>query len=141
MTKLGIKASVVAALMCVVGMSAGYVGALIIAGYVLLFEPDKLLRNTVVKTLVIMCLTSLGATAINLLPSAINWVSEFLGIFGGSLYIGFLSVFCGWVALTINIAETVLLGLMAIFAFKGKEFRVPVVDKLVEKINEDNSED
>lgn len=139
MTRLGIKAGALAALMCIVGMVSGYVGAIIIAGYVLLFEPDKMLRSTVTRALVVMALVSLGGAAVNLLPGAISWISEFLGIFGGSLYIGILSTICSWIKTTLSIGETVILGLMAFKAFKGEEFKIGFIEnKLMPRIESDN---
>lgn len=138
MTRLGIKTGALAALMCIVGMVSGYIGALIIAGYVLLFESDRMLRSTVTRALIVMCLVSLGGAAVNLIPSAISWISEFLGIFGGSLYIGFLSTICSWIKSTLNIGEIIILGLMAFKAMKNEEFTLGFIDKIMTKVESDN---
>jgi hypothetical protein len=125
-----------ALLMIVVGMVSGYVGAIVIAGYILFCESDTFLRRTAIKTLIVMCLVSLGATAANLLPRAIGFVSNFLNLFGGSLYIGFLDNLCSWIASAFNLSETVVLALMAINALKGKDFKIGFIDKLVDGTEE-----
>ena len=133
MTRLGIKSNVLAALICIVGAVSGYVGALLIAGYVLLMEQDQMLRRVSVKTLVVMCAVSLGHIIVNLLPDTINVISNMLGIFGGSLYIGFLANFCSMLKNAISLAEIVILTIMAIQAFAGKEFKFTLIDNLVDK--------
>lgn len=139
MTKLGIKASALATIMCVAAMALGYVSAVLIAGYILLAEQDKMLRNTALKSLAIVCLAALGVTAINLLPNFIGWISDFIGIFEGSLRIGILSLICSWLVGTVRLAETVILAIMAIMAFKGKEFSIPFIDKFLNNAEQSES--
>ena len=138
MTRLGIKSSALATIMCVVAMASGYVGALIVAGYILFVEQDKMLRNTALRALAVLCLASLGVTAINMLPNVIDWISDFVGIFGGGIYLGKFNLICSWIASTVRIAETVVLALMAIFAFKGKEFKIAPIDKFLGKVENDD---
>ena len=137
MTRLGIKASALATIMCISAMALGYVSTVLIAGYILLAEQDKMLRNTALKSLAIICLAAIGITAINLLPNFIGWISDFVGIFDGSLRIGILSLICSWLVGTVNLAETVILAIMAFMAFKGKELSIPFIDKFLKNAEQD----
>lgn len=136
MTKLGIKSNIMAVLMCVVGLVSGYVGALLMAGYILMYESDTSLRKVAIKVLTVMCMCSLVAELIGLIPDFVSWISSVLMIFGGSLYIGFLSSLCSVLTGAIWIAETIILGLMAVFAYKGKDFFTGKLDTVVSAINE-----
>lgn len=130
MTKLGIKTNILAVLMCIVGLVSGYIGALLLAGYILLVESDTSLRKTSIKVLTIMCVSSVLTSVIGLLPDFISWVSSILAVFDGSLYIGFLSTMCNILSSTVWLAETALLLLTALFAFKGKDFKFAPIDKI-----------
>ena len=131
MTKLGIKTSTFAMLVCVLGLVGGYVSILLAVGYVLFAEQDNMLRKTSLKVLTIMCCASLMGIAIGLLPDFISWISSFIGLFGGALYIGFLSHLCSFLMQTVSLAETVILVIMAFMAFKGKELKIGFLDKMI----------
>lgn len=134
MTKLGIKTNTLAMLMCIVGLVSGYVGALLMAGYILLSESDRMLRRTAIRTLVVMCLASLLIEVVDLLPETITWISSLLSLFNGSLYIGFLSALCNVLVGAVRLAESVILLLMAYNAYKGKELSVKKIDAFIDGI-------
>lgn len=135
MTKLGIKTNILSVLMCIVALVSGYVGALLVAGYILLCESDKVLRKTAIKVMSVMCLVSLLVFIINMLPDTIGWFSDILALFSGGLYIGFLSSLCSVLTSTVHLFQTVLIILIAIFALKGKEFRFKPIDLLVDSVD------
>lgn len=136
MTKLGIKSNIMAVLMCIVGLVSGYTGALLLAGYILLFENIDSLRKTAIKVLTIMCMCSLLSELCGFIPDVISWISSILMLFGGSLYIGFLSSLCSILSGAVWLVETFMLVIMAINAYKGKDFSAGKLDKVVEAINE-----
>lgn len=136
MTKLGIKSNILAVLVCIVGLVSGYVGTLLLAGYILMFENITSLRKTAIKVLTVMCMCSLVAEFIELIPEIVNWISSVLSIFGGSLYIGFLSSLCNVLIGAIWIAETVILVLIAISAYMGKNFSTGKLDTVVDAISD-----
>ena len=134
MTKLGIKTNILAVLMCTICLASGWLGALLVAGYILLQENDAFLRKTAIKALCVMALVALIDAAIDLLPAAISWLSVFMGFFGGSLYIGVLNTLCSWVTSLASLAQEVVLLIMAWQAFHNKEFAIKPLDNLVDNI-------
>lgn len=137
MTKLGIKSNILATLMCVVGMVGGYTGILLLAGYILLREEDKSLRKMTVKVVTIMCVASLAVCTIQLIPDVISWISSLLSVFGGSLRIGFLNTVTDMLIGLIQLARTCIFVIMALNAYKGKEFSVSKLDSIVESATDD----
>ena len=131
MTKLGIKTNIVAMLVCIVGFVSGYVGVLLIAGYILLMEGDRMLRKTAIKTLTIMCISSLLVGVIGLIPDTVSWIASVLQLFDGSMNVGILLSICDVLSGVVWLAEAFLLLFMAFKAYKGSEFSIKQLDTIV----------
>lgn len=86
-TRLGISAGLLGAAIYFVGLFSGYLVAVVLTGYVLLFEENSWLRKSAVKAVSVMALFSLLITVLNLVPNAISFINDFTSIFGGSFYI------------------------------------------------------
>lgn len=131
MTKLGIKTNIMAMLVCIVGFVSGYVGALLIAGYILLMEGDRMLRKTAIKALTIMCVSSLLVGVIELIPGTVSWIASVLQLFDGSMNVGILLSICDVLSGAVRLAEAFILLIMAFKAYKGSEFSVKQLDNIV----------
>lgn len=131
MTKLGIKTNIMAMLVCIVGFVSGYVGALLIAGYILLMEGDRMLRKTAIKALTIMCISSLLVGVIELIPGTVSWIASVLELFDGGMNVGILLSICDVLSGAVRLAEAFILLIMAFKAYNGSEFSVKQLDNIV----------
>ena len=69
-SKLGLPASIAAAIMYMTGLFGGYVAALLAAGFILLVEDENFIRRAAVKTLIILFAFSVLNVLIYLIPDA-----------------------------------------------------------------------
>lgn len=76
-TRLGISAGLLGAAIYFVGLFSGYLVAVVLTGYVLLFEENSWLRKSAVKAVFVMALFSLLITVLNLVPNAISFINDF----------------------------------------------------------------
>lgn len=85
-TRLGISVGLLGAAIYFMGLFSGYLLAVLLAGYVLLFEENSWLRKNAVKAMSVMAVFSLLITVLNLVPNAIGFINDVVSIFGGSFY-------------------------------------------------------
>lgn len=135
-TKLGISVGMLGAAIYFTGLFGGYVVAVLIAGYVLLFEENSWLKRSAVKAVSVMVLFSFVTVLINLIPDAISCVDYIASLLGGSFHIAFVSNLVSAVTSIINIIEKILLISLGIKALNQGTITVPVVDKLIIKYME-----
>lgn len=132
-TKLGISVGLMGALLWLVCYYAGYVAALIVAGYILIAEKDEWLKKSAVKAVVLMVVFSLASSIIYLIPNVITCINSFVGLFGGSFYIAFISNFVSMVSNVLEFVEKIVFILLAALAFMHITIPVPVLDAFVDK--------
>ena len=130
-SKLGISIGLFSAFMFL----SGYLGLtvlVLLAGYILIREESAVLKKNAVSTVVLYLAFAALSLCVGLLS---NFVS--LANFGNWMYgFGFYSVTSNFISTLntlISIAEKVVFGLFALFALSGKEVKVPVISKFVEK--------
>ena len=130
-TKLGISV----ALMSALTFLSGYLGItvlVLLAGYILIREENAYLKKTAVGTIVLYLAFAALSICVGLLSNFFSLVN-----FGGWMYGSFVYTFTNGFTSTLNtlisIAEKVVFGLLALFAVLGKEVKIPVIDKFVEK--------
>ena len=132
-TRLGVAVGLLGAAVYLTGLFGGYLAAIVLAGYVLLFEENEWLKKTAVKSVALLMLFSVLITGINLIPNAIGFVNSVVTIFGGSFYISFISNLVNAVTNALNIVEKILFIGLGIKALGQGTIAVPVVDNLIEK--------
>lgn len=132
-TKLGISVGLLGAAIYFMGLFSGYLVAVVLAGYVLLFEENSWLRKSAVKAVSVMAVFSLLITVLNLVPNAISFVDNVVSIFGGSFYVAFLSNLNSAAVAALNIIEKLLMIGLGVKALHQGTIAVPVVDKLINK--------
>ena len=81
-TRLGISVGLLGAAIYFMGLFSGYLLAVLLAGYVLLFEENSWLRKNAVKAMSVMAVFSLLITVLNLVPNAIGFINDVVSIFG-----------------------------------------------------------
>lgn len=132
-TKLGISVGMLGAAIYLTGLFSGYLVAVLLTGYVLLFEENEWLKRNAVKAVSLMMLFSLVVVLINLIPNAMGCISYLAAMFGGSFRIGFLSNLVSAVTSGIDIVEKILFIGLGIKALNQGTIAVPVVDNLINK--------
>ncbi len=132
-TKLGISVSLLGAAIYFTSLFSGYLVPVILAGYVLLFEENDWLRKNAVKAVSLMVFFSFIVVVINLIPNAINFIDYIASIFGGNVYIAFISNLVNAITSAIDIIEKVLFIGLGLKALNQGNISFPVVDKLINK--------
>ena len=132
-TRLGISVGMLGAAIYLTGLFSGYLVAVLLTGYVLLFEENGWLKRSAVKAVSLMVFFSFITVLINLIPNAMSCITYIAAMFGGSFYIGFISNLVSAVTSVIDIVEKLLFIGLGVKALTQGTIAVPVVDKLVSK--------
>ncbi len=132
-TKLGISVGLLGAAIYFTSLFSGYLVPVILTGYVLLFEENDWLRKNAVKAVSLMVFFSFIVVVINLIPNAISFIDYIASIFGGNVYIAFISNLVNAITSAIDIIEKVLFIGLGLKALNQGNISFPVVDKLINK--------
>ena len=132
-TRLGISVGMLGAAIYLTGLFSGYVVAVLMAGYVLLFEETSWLRRSAVKAVSLMVFFSFITVLINLIPNAISSINYIASMFGSSFYAVFITNLVSAVTSIIDIIEKLLFIGLGVKALNQGTITAPVVDKLVSK--------
>lgn len=130
-SKLGISVGLFSALTFLTGY-LGLTALVLVCGYILLREENVTLKKNATSTIVLYLAFAALSLCVGLLSNFVSLVN-----FGNWMYeFGFYSVTSSFISTLntlISIAEKVVFGLLALFALGGKEVKVPVISKFVEK--------
>lgn len=132
-TRLGISVGLLGAATYFAGLFSGLLAALLLAGYVLMFEENEWLRRSVVKAITLMILFSICTTVVNLIPNGINLINNLAAAFGGVFSINFLSRLTAALVSVIDICEKILFIALGLKALNQSTIVIPVVDQLLNK--------
>ena len=132
-TKLGISTNLFAFIAIFVTLWSGFIPALLITGYALIKEEDLWLKKTVVKGLVVVLLFSLATALVGFIPNIIDFINDIFNLWGGYFDIRVINAVVRLFNTILNIAEKVIMLLMALFALKGKWFNLGFIDKFIVK--------
>lgn len=132
-TKLGIPVGLLGAAIYFISLFGGYAAAVLLVGYVLLFEENEWLKKSSVKAVALMVCFSLISALVNLLPDAMDFLSQFAGIFGGSFCITFIYHLATAADTALKIAKKLLFIGLGIKALNQGTISVPVADKFIGK--------
>jgi len=130
-SKLGISVALFAALTFLTGYF-GVTVMILVAGYILIREENQYLKKTAVGTIVLYLAFAALSLCIGILDSFFDLFNVGGWMYGNIAYTitsGFISFLNSLVA----IAKYVVFGLLALFALLGKEVKIPVIDKFLEK--------
>lgn len=135
-TKLGISVGMLGSAIYLAGLFSGYMVAILIAGYALLFEENRWLKRSAVKAVSLMVFFSFITVLINLIPDAMNCISYVASMFGGNFHVGFISNLVSAVTSVIDVIQKVLFLALGVKVLNQGTIVVPVVDKLINKYME-----
>lgn len=130
-SKLGISICLLSAFTFLTGY-LGITAMVLVVGYILMREENMTLRKSAVGTVVWYLAFAALSICVGLLDNVFDLFN-----FGGWMYdSGMYTVTKGFISMLntlVYIAEKVVFGLLALFALLGKEVKIPLVDKFVEK--------
>lgn len=130
-SKLGISVCLLSALTFLTGY-LGITVMLLVTGYVLIREDSMTLKKNAVNTVVLYLAFAALSLCIGLLDNVFD-LCNFGGWMYGTVMYTITNGFISTLNTLVNIAEKVLFGLLALFALLGKEVKLPVISKFVEK--------
>lgn len=133
-TKLGLSVSVMGVVLTLLGYYAGYVITGLAVAWVLLQEENEGLKKHAVRVLFLMLLFSVGSTAIGLIPDVVNLVLSFLRLFNVHVYIDVLDSCFNFLYSVWSLLRLAVFAILAVGGLTKKEIKIPVIDKLAEKI-------
>lgn len=137
-TKLGISVGLMGALVFLVGLVGGYVASILVAGYVLLREDNRWLKEMAIKSVTVLVGFGLVSALIGLLPEAFSFIQSFVQMFDGYLDTpAFFNQFVNVLTILLAILKTVVFVVLAWKALKQQTISVPLVDTLLKKHTEE----
>lgn len=132
-TKLGITVGMLGATVYLAGLFGGYLVAIVLAGYILLYEENEWLKKSAVKAITLMICFSFFSISINVISNGITCIHNIVAIFDGSFSIDLLSKFIVALNSIIDLFEKILFLDLGLKALNQGTISVPIVDKLISK--------
>ncbi len=132
-SKLGITVGALGAITYFAGFFSGYLVAIFLAGYVLMFEENAWLKKSVVKAIVLMVFFSVLVAVLNLVPDVIGFIGNIIAIFDGDFTIAIVSHIIAVLISAIDIAEKVLFLGLGVKALSQGTIAIPFIDTQVSK--------
>lgn len=132
-TKLGISVGMLGAAIYFASLFSGYMIAVLMVGYVLLFEENGWLKRNAVKAIVLMMLFSFFTTTINLIPNVIGVMGNLMFAFGKVFNMDALKYMISAITGVIDIIEKVLFLALGVKALNQGTIVISAVDKVLNK--------
>lgn len=132
-TRLGIPVGLLGTGMFLTCFFGGYTPAIILAGYILLFEENAWLKKATVKGIALLFGFAVLSAVVYLIPNAINLIDNILNIFNGNFYVAFVSKLINAFDVAISFIEKILFLILGFKAFNQGTVKIPVIDSLVDK--------
>ena len=132
-TRLGITVGALGAITFFAGFFGGYLAAIVLAGYALLFEENAWLKRSVVKAVVLMVFFSVTVAIINVIPDLLEFVGNIASVFNGNFSIIKVNQIVNVLVSGLNLAEKVLFLGLGVKALSQGTIVIPFIDKKVSK--------
>lgn len=132
-TKLGVTVGLLGAAVYLTGLLNGLLTAVVLSGYILLFEENIWLKKNAVKAVAVSLVFSLIVTILKFIPDFIGIVDGVFSIFGGNFEIAIISKVISVGVNIVDFVQKVLFVILGIKAVNQSTLAVPVVDDLIEK--------
>ena len=107
--------------------------AVILAGYILLFEENAWLKKSAVKGVALLFGFALLSAVVHLIPDAIGLIDSIARVFDGYVHVEFISDIIRVIDNVLNIAEKILFIVLGFKALNQGTIKIPVIDSLVNK--------
>lgn len=133
-TKLGVSVGLMAAILWLLGYFAGYTVIAIAVGYVLLVEDSGWLKKQALRVIGLMLLFSLISTVINAVPSLLELWYSIRSLADKYTYYEDVHRVFNLLGTILSLVKTWTFVIMGVLMLFGKNFKVPVVDSLIDKL-------
>lgn len=127
-TKLGITVGAFGAVTYFAGFFGGYLAAIVLAGYALLFEENAWLKRSVVKALVLMVFFSVLVAFINFVPDVIGFIGNIAAVFNLNFSIAAINRIITALVSGIKIVEKALFLMIGLKALNQGTVVIPFID-------------
>lgn len=132
-TRLGITVGALGAITFFAGLFGGYLAAIVLAGYALMFEENAWLKRSVVKAIVLMVFFSVTIATINIIPDLLGFIGDIASVFNGTFSIIKVNQFVNVLVSGLNLVEKVLFLGLGVKALSQGTIVIPFIDKKVSK--------
>ena len=131
-TRLGLPVGITIAAVYLLVHFGGYTPALLLLGFVLLYEENKALKISAVTAVALALACSLINALIGLIPNLMELLSSFIRIFDEYYYQDMSSQVTNFLYNLLSLGKTVVFVLLAIFAALGKPVQLGFIKKYFE---------
>ena len=133
-TRLGISVGLMAALVWLLGLYAGWVALVLVVGYVMVAEESMWLKKQALRAVAIFLMFAILGTALNVIPNLLGLVSDFAQF--ARVYLNFTRINNLFYLLgtIVSMAKTYLILVLSILMLFGKNFKIPLVDSFIDKL-------
>lgn len=132
-TRLGISVGLLGTATFFTCFFGGYTAAVILAGYILLFEENAWLKRSAVKGVALMFGFAVLSALIYLIPNTIGFIDSICNLFDEEFYVEFISNIIDVVDNVLIIIEKLLFIVLGLKALNQGTVKIPVIDSLVNK--------
>ena len=132
-SKLGISVGAIGAAAYFIAAFSGYVGLIMLVGFVLLFEENGWLKKTVVKAISLLVVFDIALMLINFIPNVISSIDDFLNIFNGSLYLAIVSKITNFLSSAVIVVQDILFVILGLKALTQGTIPIKMIDSFINK--------
>lgn len=132
-TRLGISVGLLGAAVFFACFFGGYTVAILLGGYILLFEENAWLKRSAVKAIALMFGFAVLSAVVYLIPNLISFIDDVCRVFEGSFYLPVVTNIITVITSALTILEKVLFIVLGIKAFNQGTVKIPVIDSLLNK--------
>lgn len=130
-SKLGVSVGLIGAAIYFATYFGGLIPALLLVGYVLLFEDNEWLRKNAVKAIALSIFFSVVVALINLVPNILSVLSSLLNVFDVQFSYEIVYSIVNIVTLILDIIEKCLFLLLGIGSLTQGSISVPFIDNII----------
>ena len=132
-SKLGISVGLLGAAMFLICFFGGYLAAIVLAGYILLFEENGWIKKMAVRGVILMFLFSLLSLFIGFIPQLFVLFQEIVAVFNISFYPSTVHEVFNVFSTMLSILEKIVYVILGVLAVNQRTIPLPVIDSLVAK--------
>lgn len=132
-TKLGISDALLCAAIYFTGLFSGYLVAILLTGYVLLFEENTWLKENAIRAVALMAVFSTLTTGIGLISNTFGILSRIISLAGENLSAGQLTQVTSLCTSLINLFEDILFLVLGFKALRHESITVTAVESIIIK--------
>lgn len=132
-TKLGISVGLMGAAAYLATLFGGYVAAIIVVGYILLFEENPWLKRTGIKAMVLLVSFSLLSLIIGLIPDALQIIDNLVDVFKGDFDVAVVYKIESVLLNIVSYVKTIVFFVLGIKALKQSTLAIGFVEKVISK--------